>query len=292
MGTNGTIDINELENLDISEIAEIGRRELDIDWSQSQHVNALERRKSNVRKHSSMEFGKKTTAFFKGIIGAGYFILMLIMLTFIYIVMPALIPSFIFVEYLRVEQGVELFDPETSKISAFFLTSGLAGLMIVAAHTGAYGKREKPSLRLSARYLAYFLGIGSKTNKWKSVKQTENQALIMSIASLVKLIVFLGIIGPLSDEISANSEDVAWLDGLKKVLIDSELLTMLEMIGGGAVTAVSAGMLHYLVDYNYGNLKEVLNRFLSKKSDIEQSQKEYMIYQIRKQHKKAQKPPK
>jgi hypothetical protein len=275
------LSIQELNELPTDQIQLIGQS-VGIDWSQLRHQNAIAKREVAARKLTPVKTSEQIKTTLRFIAGAGNVVLMLVMYLFIYVAMPLAIPAFAAVEYTRVRQGVEMFDPGIgATLSSFVIVTGLTGLMVVAAHTGAHGDHKKPSLRISAKQVLYWVGFGPK---WRAKKETESDALLNTIKSVVRLVIFLGIIGPLSDEIALKSVGVAWYTGIKRVLLDSELLIMLELIGGASLTAVAAGMLHYLVDYNYAIFRKAVESadFLSNDSLAEEQKRQYMIMQVAK----------
>lgn len=166
------------------------------------------------------------------------------------------------VEYNRVLHGLQYFELDAYVASMGAITLVLANLYVEfqiharaqkdklarSASKKEAQKKYKPSLRLYARSVAYFLGIGKK---WKAEEVTgarryETLATITTVA-----IITLALVGSMKASIVAVS-DMTWHEGIMHIIEDSSLTELSTWAAGIVFTffavAAARGLTRFIAE--------------------------------------------
>jgi len=113
------------------------------------------------------------------------------------------------------------------------------------------------SLRLAAASWAYKLGIG---RKWEARYKGQYELLRGAIGFLAVMIVLLGTAGALHDEIVelSTEQGLSWHGALRKLAIESDLLTFINWLGGGALTVALLSSLHFVIVLTYDRYVQLM----------------------------------
>lgn len=245
-------------DLDIGELDTIRRSliESGIDLSQSRYQNQIAQRRTKARDIALRDAPNKPPRWFYGlrtvIQSTGNAILLGVMLILSYMALPVSILGLAYAEIQRVALGVALFDaPRATLMAVVAVSSYLILLVVQAGMNRADPSAARPvwSLRLWLAQVGYILGI---RRQWAAQYQTEGQRLHIAITRLGWLIILLGTAGSLEGELIAATEtSAAWYQAIGDIVVHSDLMTFISLVGGVSLTAGLLAAMHYTVNLAY-----------------------------------------
>jgi hypothetical protein len=172
------------------------------------------------------------------------------------------------VEHIAVAEGIRLFDK--NETSVFLAAFAVVALNFCVEFWSVYvdtreqdrrrkysvQKQKKPSLRLSLRSLAYWLGIGKK---WKEQDQppSHNFQSLQRVVTAVMLA--LALAGRMHTAIEKVS-DAGWQAGLQKLAQESTLLDISAWVGGVLLTYATIRGAQRLTYYNAVRVVDIRQR--------------------------------
>lgn len=271
-----------LDDMDNDELLAYGRS-IGVNWSTKQHQGGMARARATAQKHAPQEPPRLAQWLQSVIIGAGNLSLLAIMFTIQAIVLPFSVVALPIAERARVRSGIAMFDPDNALMMSTILVIFMVGLLFVQVKRGGKAKHVKPSLRLLRDEVFYFCGLGKR---WKRQTITEDDMLQGAIAWTNRLVVLLGTVGTLQDEIALHAAGKPWLAGLQAVATQSDFNTLLSMIGALVLTATLLFGNRYVVAYNYHNfvaLRDSVAFFghgSAAMEAAENAEREYILTQI------------
>lgn len=180
----------------------------------------------------------------------GQTVLLLVTLVISYLLLPVAVLGLGYAEYQRVAAGVQQFDPPRAGLmSAVAVSTYLLLLFIQAQMLHAKPDYQQPvwSLRITARRMRYWLGLG----QWQEQYKGTFELLRGAIGFLAGMIILLGTAGALHEEIAVYDGGGAWHDALLEILTASDLPTFLNLVGGVMLTAALLAGLHFVVMLTY-----------------------------------------
>lgn len=279
-----------LDDMSLEELQAIGTTE-GIDWSQTGHQNRLAKARHTARKHTPQKPPVGVQAVQTVILWVGNMTLMAIMFLAANVVLPLGMVALPYAEQARVQTGIAMFDPANARMLSVIVVVFMLGLLFVQAHRGNETKHTKFSLRILRRDIEYMLGVGKN---WRKQTITSDDMLSSAIVWNNRLIVFLGTIGALQDEIALHAAGKPWIQGARAVAMQSDLNTMFALFGAAVVTASLLYGMRFVVGYNYGRFMALMETadFFSNGSASAQAEREamrqYVMAQVVKNRMKAQ----
>lgn len=183
----------------------------------------------------------------KGLTATGQLITMALYLVIARIGLPVSIIPLWVAEMQRVNSGIALFDAERSSLLSITAVSAYMVLRIVRAskaHGSVDGEDYVFSLRQWWRGFCYTMGW---QRAWKPKNRTELQRLDRSIMVLGWLIILLGTVGSMQNEMTVSLGDI------NRAYFEARSLAwLLSMIGGLVLTAGLLSATHWLTGYLHG----------------------------------------
>lgn len=264
-----------LDDMTLDELMALGVSE-GIDWSQTGHQNRMAKAKTTARSHAP-QMPPRGVRIIQGVIlWLGNMTLMAVMFLAANVILPLGMVALPYAEQARVQTGIAMFDPANAGMLSTIVVVFMLGLLFVQAHKGTHTSHAKPSARIVGRDILYALGIGKN---WKRQTVSEEDMLNSAIVWNNRLIIFLGTVGALQDEIALHAAGKPWLDGLRAVLGQSDLNTMFALFGAAVVTASLLYGMRFVVGYNYQRFTALMETadFLSgSSSDAIEAEREAM----------------
>lgn len=231
-----------------------------IDISQPKVQQAIAARRAKARDLAIASAPNQPSKYFyklrNGITFVGNALLLILMLLLSYALLPVSILGLAYAEVQRVSLGVALFDAPRANLMAIVAVSSYLILLVVQAsanRTNPDQARPVFSFRLLLSDLAYLFGIA---RKWTPKNRSKQQLLGIAISRLGWLIIVLGTAGSLKDELSGSRG--SWYQAIEDIMLHSDLLTFLALVGGVSLTAGLLAALHFSTELAYGQWQKLI----------------------------------
>lgn len=249
----------DMSNLDLAVLRQEAIR-AGIDISATKYQTAIAGRRARARDLAAATAPNKPPQWFymvrNFIQSFGNAILLGVMLILSYVALPVAILGLAYAEIQRVSLGVGLFDAPRAGLMAVVTVSTYLILLVVQAGMSAQRPgtaRPVWSFRLFLGQVGYILGI---SRRWEPRQRTQDQLLGLAISRLGWLIILLGTAGSLKDELSNASG--AWHTAISHIILDSDLITFLSLLGGVSLTAGLLAGLHFSVGLAFNQWQKLI----------------------------------
>ncbi len=275
-------DVSLASDYTLAELREMAR-EQEIDVSLPSIQRAIAKRHSEANRANPPSPPKAVVMFNNAMLAIGHAIVLLFMLVISNIALPLSIGLLAYGEQQRVSAGIGMFDPARANLLSTVVIIFYVGLLVVYSDKVGQQEitRDKFSLRLLARKLRYFVGIG----RFQREKITTLDLLQQSLKLCGVLIIVLGTAGSLQEEIAVSG---TWRTAIVSLFWESDMLTFISLIGGLFLTAGLLFGLRFIVDFEWQRFKSILpegESFFMQSGELspaaEQAEKEYLLFKIR-----------
>jgi hypothetical protein len=188
--------------------------------------------------------------------GFAQLVILSVTLIISYLFLPVSVFGLGVAEYQRVAAGIRQFDPARASLMSSVAVATYTLLLFIQAqmlHDQPDYQRPAWSARLTARQIAYWLGIGrigGRGATWSEQHKSTYDLLRTTIGGLAAMIVLLGTVGALQSEIVAF-DGVAWHVAVSRLLTQSDLPTFLNLLGGMLLTVALLSSQHFVSMLTY-----------------------------------------